>query len=496
VSTPGRLMVKNATALMSAQLVTWGLATVLAILIPRYLGPAALGKFHFATSLWAIAAMFLVFGTDTLVTKGMARDPSNGGKLLANAALLRVLLFFPAFAAVAAYLAVLGYPQETVVVVYLTGFATLVWQFAGLAQAALQGLERMTRVSLASVVSKVIYAALCIGVLIAGFGVNEVVIASAVAGTASLVILWWSLRRAAGSIPRPGLGSAVRLLPMSFPYMLSAFFLVAYIQVDMIVISLLADDSSVGWYGAADQLFGSLLFGGVVFMAVVFPSLARAGAGYQDSAFRLMRRSFNLMLALAVPMGLGLAAIADPLVLFLFGPSFANSGPILALLGIVLVLTYVNMLLGQYFISADQQNRWTVVMAVATFATIALDFALIPWFRDVYQNAGLGGAVAFIVTESAMIVVGLLMLPRGCLNRSNLFATVKTVGAGLVMLGGVWMLSGQFLAIPILAGMAIYAVLALLLGIVPRQDLALIASLAPWTKSAATTAGSGADGDL
>jgi len=193
---------------------------------------------------------------------------------------------------------------------------------------------------------------------------------------------------------------------------------------------------------------------------------------------RLMGKSFDLLLLLSLPVGLGLFVIADPLVALLFGAEFAPSGPILALFGIVLILTYQNMLLGQFLISTDRQNVWTMVMAGAAVATLPLDLFFIPWCQTAWGNGGIGGALTFIVTELGMLIVGLRLLPRGSLGRSNAWVAVRALVVGLAMVGIVWWLRDLFIAIPVMVGVAVYVGLVLLLRIVPREDLDLFQSLA------------------
>jgi O-antigen/teichoic acid export membrane protein len=264
------------------------------------------------------------------------------------------------------------------------------------------------------------------------------------------------------------------MIQASLPYFLSGVFLVVYMQVDIVIISLFVSERAVGWYGTADQLFGTFLFIPTVFMAAVFPALSRLYASASDNLPHLMRKSFDLLLLLGVPIGLGVLVIADPLVVLLFGPDFAPSGPILAIMGIVIILTYQNMLVGQFLISTDRQNAWTIVMAVATVATIPLDVLLIPWCQATFGNGAIGGALSFVITELGMIVAGLVLLPPGSLDRSNVWSAARVLIAGGVMAAGVWWWRQSFIAVPIAVGAVIYVALVLLLRIIPREDMELM----------------------
>jgi len=474
----GRTVAKNAGVLLASQLITWALALLLTVFLPRYLGAAAVGKFHFANSVWAIVAIVVTFGMDTLLTKEIARDPAKAGRLLSLTMILRVLLHALGYGALYLYLHLLGYPAETRIVVYIIGVGNLFWQLISASQAALQGLERMEYISLGAVAGKVVNTALSLMLLFLGYGVYAIAAVSVVAALVNLLLQLFFLRRLTTLRLHLSRTEAQRMLRAGFPYLMAGIFLVIYTQVDIVIISLLVNDTVVGWYGAADQLFGTLLFIPSVFITAVFPALSRLFAYQPDALPRLMGKSFDFLLLLSLPVGLGLFVVGDPLVVLLFGAEFAPSGPILALFGIVLILTYQNMLLGQFLISTDRQKAWTLVMAGAALATLPLDLLLIPWCQAALGNGGIGGAVTFIITELGILFAGLRLLPKGYLGRSNAWVAARALMVGLAMVGMVWWLRGLFIAIPVIVGVTVYVGLVLLLRIVPHEDLALFWSLA------------------
>jgi O-antigen/teichoic acid export membrane protein len=174
---------------------------------------------------------------------------------------------------------------------------------------------------------------------------------------------------------------------------------------------------------------------------------------------------------------LGVLVIADPLVKMLFGPAFGPSGPILALMGLVLILTSLNVLLGYSLMSMDRQNEWTLVMAVATVLTLPLDWILIPWCEGWFANGGLAGALSFLITEGGMLIAGIYLVPRGTLTRRNLWLAIRASLAGLMMVAGTWWLRDYFIAIPVLAGVLIYTVAGWILHLVQTEDLMLAKSM-------------------
>ncbi len=474
MNTTRNSIAKNSSALMASQLITWGLTLLLMLFLPRYLGPTAVGQFHFANSLWAIVAMLTAFGTDRYLTKEIARREERAGELWGITAVSQFLLYLLSFGGVALFLWLMDYTPEMVQVTLIIGLGQLFWQWSGTATAVLQGLEQMHYISLANIAGKVFNTAVAIILLLLGYGVLVIAAVTIGAALVNLLVLLLYLRRTVPLRPRFDLQAMRLLLLASSSYLFVRLSLVVYQQVDIIIISLLVDEQTIGWYGVADQLFGTLLFIPTVFMTAVFPALSRLYTTDQGSLHRLMGKSFDLLLILSVPIGLGLIVIASPLVVLLFGEAFAPSGPVLALFGIVLILTYQNMLLGQFLVSTDRQNRWTAVMVAATLATIPLDLLLIPWAVARFGNGALGGALAFIITETGMLLIGLALLPRGALTRRNGWLAVRTVLAGFIMFAAAWPLRNYFFLIPVIVGALVYLTAVWLLRLLAPEEVALL----------------------
>jgi len=470
----GKTIAKNASFLMISQLLTWGMALLMLVFLPRYLGVAGMGQLHLATSIWAIMAIAVSLGMNTLLIKEIARDREKIGSLFGTSIVIRLIISILGFSLIALYTWFAKYDIETVYVIFIIGIGSTMGQVTTTCSSTLQGLERMELISLSDVVSKGITTIISIVLLLLGYGVLVVASVIVFGSIINLAIQLFGLHRIYELKIRFDKNIIGWILRASLPYLFINISLVIYVQIDIVIISLLIDEQGVGWYAAADRLFSTLLFIPTVFIAAVFPAMSRMYADHSDSLQRLMRKSFSGLLIVGIPIGLGVLVIANSFVVQLYGSDFANSGPILALLGIVLILTYQNILIGRFLISTDRQNTWTVVMVVATLATIPLDLILIPWCQQTFGNGAIGGALAFIVTETGMLIAGIAILPKGSLGVDSIWIAVRAVFSGVVMAGVVWFWRDLFLLIPIILGAVTYIGLILILRVIPKEDWEMI----------------------
>jgi O-antigen/teichoic acid export membrane protein len=472
-----RTVAKNASILMISQIITWSLAILLMVFLPRYLGVVAVGRFQLVNSLWAIAAMMIALGMDTFLTKEIARNPNSTGQLFGISVLLRAVMFVFGFGLVGLYAYLLSFPAETVQLIIIVGIATFFYQFSSACQAALQGLERMEYISLSDIASKAFITLVTIILLVMGYGVLAVGIVVVGGAIISFLIQFIALKRLQPLYFTFDWLRAKWMVKNSLPYLVNVGIRTVYVQIDIVIISWLVSEAVIGWYSAASRLFATLLFIPTVLVAAVFPAMSRIHTDSPDTLPGMMRKNFDLMLLFGVPIGMGLLIIANPLVLLLFGAEFAKSGPVLAIMGLVLILTYQNMLLGQFLISTDRQNTLTWVMAIATLATIPLDLFLIPLSQQLFNNAAIGAALSFVVTEAGIMIACMTLLPKGTLRRSNLWVAARILFAGLVMVATTWWLRQTMMAIPIVIGAISYIVMILVLRVISKDDWVLIKSL-------------------
>lgn len=474
-SNGGNSIAKNASYLLVSQLITWGLTLGVTVILPRMLGPANLGKLHLSESLWVMGLIAIGFGSEFLITREIARKPARTNEIFGTNIVMRLFFYGLTFGIILLYANIANYSEEIISLIVIAGVATF---FTGLnlfAQAANEGLERMEYNSLGVISSKTVYTVFAITAVLLGYGVMVVAWVGVVAMAVNSIVVYRGLNKIHPLRLTFSWTEAVWMVKNSASFLGTSIFATAYHAIDIIIMSLLINDEvQLGWYTVADRLFGTTMFIPSIFITAIYPVLSRMFAENRDSLSQIITRAFNLLLVVSIPIGMGLMVIATPIVILLYGPEYHGAGAVLAIIGLVLIFTYQNTLLGRFMMSIDRQNTWTAVMAVGTLATIPLDLLLVPWTFETFGNGAMGGALAYVVTEGGMMIAAFFLIPKGYLGRQNLNVAVKALAAGLLMMGAVWFVKDQFIAIPILVGMAVYPALILLFRTLPTEDLALL----------------------
>jgi O-antigen/teichoic acid export membrane protein len=260
----------------------------------------------------------------------------------------------------------------------------------------------------------------------------------------------------------------------SVGFVVASFILVTYQQIDTVIISLFVEPEVLGWYAIADMLFGSLLFLPTIVATSIFPALGRLHAHDQDGLVALVRRTFHTIMAVGVPLGLGTMIVAGQITPLLFGEEFRPAGEVLFVLGPVIILTFATVLFGTVAMAIGRRRLWNVVMAVGVAMTILLDLVFVPWTDRRFDNGAIGGAMAYVVTEGMMVIVGLATVVSFLATRVTAERLMRTGVAGALMFAASWPLRDQFILIPIVVAVIVYAAAAIALGVVGHDERQLV----------------------
>lgn len=470
-----RKVIKNAAFGVISQLVTWGLAWILLIALPRELGDEGFGRLFFAISFAMVASILLNLGINTWLTKEVARDPGSGEERLAEALGLKLALSAVVYALMLFVVRLMDVTPEAIAATDIVGAAFLIGSF-GLTWAAwLQGSQLGGPPALALVFEKLVLTVASLAMLQLGYGLVAMAWVMLLAACVGTSFTAWVVYR---SIPfRISWNRAAwkTVLVGAAPFLIWVVFGEIYVRIDVLMLTAMTSDDVVGWYGAAFRLYGTVLFIPNVFMTTVFPALSRKFAAPDEEAHVATRRTLTFMLAAAVPIGMGTTLIARPMVATLFGPTFVHATENLELFGLSMVLVCVNVVLGSVLIANDQQGRWAFAAVGAALLNPLMNLALIPWSQQAMGNGGWGAALATLLTEIFLMVVALRLLPAQTFDARSRMTAFKALAAGTAMLVAVHLFGSAELLPIFLVASVTYVLAALVLQVIPKDDLQHIA---------------------
>jgi O-antigen/teichoic acid export membrane protein len=457
------------------QLITWTMTLLWTLVVPRSLGPSGLGTIMAAWSVTGILGVVLGLGTRNYLVRESVIAPDKAPGLIGTALVLRLVLSPVLLAAAVVYGEVVGWGHDAKTVLYLAAAATIFVQIAEPLQAAFQSIEQMQYLAYSDIISKSGQGLVGIVVVLLGAGTIGVTACWAVmTGLVVLLDLWWLRGRVRIDL-HTSVRRMTRLARASVPYWAFGLFFMVYLWIDFVMLSLLTNNEVVGWYSVPTRLFQTLMFLPVVVATAWLPRFVRAFEQDPAQIGPTARPPVELVLLLSLPIAALTVVSADPLIHLLYGSTFANSVPVMAVLGLCIPPMYLNIMLSQVLISMNRQAAWTRVMAGTTVINPLFNLALIPLTQHTWHNGAIGASISLLLTELVCIGAGYVMIGRVIFDRSSARRAVLGIAIAAAMWGAgyaVERVAGGFAAIVVAA--VTFPLLAALLRLFSPEEIGLI----------------------
>ncbi len=470
-------VVSNLAIMSLGQIVTWGLSFGTTALTSRYLGPSRLGEWTIAMSIVAMLGLVVSLGMNSYLTREIARAPERAGVLTSAAMLTRGLLALPLFGVLWVYVHLTHLNTETQIASYIIFAGMVIWALGGVMLSTFQGHENMTFGTVWAIAHNALYFIL-VGLVVwrhgtlLNFTLNDVII-----GFLLLAMNLYFIRRYARLTRRVSRRDIREVVVGSLGFWATTIFGTIYGNIDAIILGTVAGVGPAGLYGAATRLFAVPLFLPGMIATATLPLLSRLGVDAGSDFARVGRKTITLLIVCAVPLTIGLATFAEPLIALINGPRFLSAVPVLIVLSLCILPTFLNVQFYQMLAAQDKQWRWTIVMAISCVLNPLANFILIAFAQRHWHNPAVGAALALLVTEAGMAIYGTISMRAVLLDRALGRIAVSVLVAGTAQLAIIWLTSGLWAPIGETLGVAAYAIIGIVTGAIPRDDVAMLSQI-------------------
>jgi O-antigen/teichoic acid export membrane protein len=310
-----------------------------------------------------------------------------------------------------------------------------------------------------------------------------VVPAAYVAGQACAAgLLFARFRRAHGPVRlRHHHGAWLAALRQAAPIGLSFIVIQIHVGFGLVALGLFDGDRAAGLYAAPQRLVLFLTAASSMFGAAVFPRLSTLWAEGREGFERVVRLGFRVMVLASVPLAVGGALVARPLVAFVYGPGYEDGALVFRWLVPSVVPISVSMLFGYALLAAGGERRYFLASVSGAAVVVAANVALIPRVHI------LAPAVASVAAECAVFV-----LMASSMRRVASVAAGRTVwvaaGAAALMAGAILLVGSAPAAVQIAVGAVVYVAGVAAFKGLTAADVGLMRELARTTPSAPTAA--------
>lgn len=369
--------------------------------VARRIGVGDFGQLSAALAASALAASVSDFGFSLVLGRELGAQPSARGRLLrAGMEVQLIWTLLPTFAVV--LLAVASRPTST------RGLALLVLAPA-VAAGGLTGARqlyiatyRIRRLALIDVATNVLQLLLVVPVALIGGGAVGVAAVMSACSVANSLWLANDALRLAGS-PRAARVDRSALFRQALPLGFASLMASVYFTVDLVLLAWLVSARQLGEYSAACKVLSILVLLPSLVMSVALPALGST-ASRPDELRELAARLLHWLVALALPLCVGVAIFARTLARAAFGVDYTGAAPLIRILALAAAISLLSNLLGIVLVARSTVRPMLVQNGIALVLNVVGNVTLAPRF-GVSASAWLTVATELVVCGSSFVVL-------------------------------------------------------------------------------------------
>lgn len=416
---------KNVVSLVGAHFANRLLHLFVIGLLGHRLGTNGLGGFAIAS---AVSALF-IFGTDLGLSAWLVREatarPTVLPKKYAEVFGVKLALIVVALLLLAVLCWLLPYQRWVLQLAALMAIAAMIESVCAVNNAVVQAHERMEYEALGATVQAVLFAGLAAVVLVRDMSPVWIGVAAIAGAVGEFAV---SMHAASRFLP-VGVAWPPRWtrLGTSAPYAVTSLHAVVLVQLDVLVFSAVATQSSVGEYGAVARLLHGLAFLPALAATAALPTVTsawtrRSGAEVEALAVHVLRLCMVTGGAAVVLVW----ATAGPIMRTVYGDQFGALSSLLQLGMMFVLLRCFGFGLATLLTAAGRQRARAWAWGIGLTVTAALIIPLAP------ELGTRGALLALIVGE--IVACGMLGMSSHTLVSAR--SQVTVLGGVMIALAG------------------------------------------------------------
>lgn len=456
---------KNFFVASVSRLITAIVGLVIISFLTRYLGQAGYGAYETVLSYLFIFTVLADFGLHVVHVREISRHPKEEKFISSNIFTLRLISLFIVIVLALIIGKFLPYPKEVKDGIMVASIFVLFSSLSQILSGIFQKYNTFYFVSFADILTRLIQLGLVFYAIRFGYGFPAFIWILSLTAAMQFGVIFLISRRFIKFSLALDIEFTKKILKTSLPVALSLLFTAIYIRTDVLMLSLMKSQSEVGIFRLASKLLEAVVFFPALLVELTMPSFSHLALGAKELFSQIFKKTFNILLILAIPTVVFLIVLSRPIIFILGGNEFIDSALPLKILALVVGLVFLNNLGGKALIAADFQKTGMWIYISGAILNIGLNFLVIPKFG--YLGAAFTTLMTEILVTTAMFYV--LYVKIGF--SPEIKKTFKLIIAGLAMSLVAYYFDGQNILAPLVLGSIAYFSLIYLLGCISKEEL-------------------------
>lgn len=397
---------KNFFAASVSRLITALIGLVVISFLTRHLGQTGYGAYETILSYLFIFTILADFGLHFIHVREISRYPEKEEFISGNIFTLRLISLGLVVLLAMVLSLFLPYSPEIKSGVIIASFFVIFSSLSQILSGIFQKYDTFYLVSFSDVLTRLIQLGLVFYGVKLGLGLLDFIWILSLTAALQFVLIFYFSRRFVRFKLGLDFSYAKIILKNSLPIALSILFTAIYIRTDAIMLSFMKPISDVGVYRLAAKVIEAIIFFPALLVELTMPSFSRFAFNKGEDFNKAFKKTFKILLLMAIPVVAGLIIFAGPIVLILGGKSFTDSVLPLKILAVVVGMVFLNNLGGKALIALELQKFGMWIYLSGAVLNILANLWAIP------RYSYLGASFTTLITEILVTVALFSVLYR------------------------------------------------------------------------------------
>ena len=352
-----RAIFKNTAAQTIANLINRLSNLIIVFLLARMLHATGVGIYSTAIAYFALIDEATNMGASTYLIREIAKEPGLTSRFVVNFCIMGTLFALLGLFGFWMILPHLGYSQDMAWSMYIISLAIIPGTFIAVQNSVFIAHQRVEFVTITTLFSSLLSIIGSIYLLLNHYGVVYLIILFVASQYLMAMLGNHLINRQITHLTwnfEPGFAAKMLWDIKTFAMLSIIGGLLA--QPEIIILSFIVSEEDIGFYSAAIKVAYFWLFISQIFMNNVYPVLSRSFYK-EDLQFQTIQdKSIRYLLALSLPIAIGLIIIAGPTIELFYGSGFEKSILPLQILSAGLPIAFVSAVLWRALAARNKQD--------------------------------------------------------------------------------------------------------------------------------------------
>ncbi|MFA6486402.1 MAG: flippase [Candidatus Magasanikbacteria bacterium] len=454
---------QNTSFLTIASVLQKTVSFVYFTVIARLIGVENTGIYFFAIAFTSIFSVLADFGLASVLTRELSKFNDRSRYYAGTVFWTKIVFGLSAYICVAIAVNVLNYSPLTKQLIYLSGITMLFDNLHMVFYSIFRANRNLIFESAGIVGSQIITLIIGTVALFGGGNMYWLIIAYTFPAFINVLYSGYCARRFYGFRFSLAIDPIVlrSFLLMAYPFALAGIITRLYAFSDSLIMSKLLTAHELGYWSVPYKISFAFQFIPMALSASIYPAFSAFLVSEQNKISDLFAKSWRYLFTIVFPLSAGIFILAKPAIHLLYTVKYDASIPVLRVLIISLIFTFLSFVTGALLNAGNRQSTQTALMAMALSVNLISNLILIP------RIGIMGAAYSVLLSNFLLWSIGYLIARKITHIDGKLICKyfLQTAVPALIMGFAVWFLNEKiyFLwTVPI--GALIYFVLVFATG--------------------------------